>query len=168
MTTAPRSPLPRINLARQLTDAGDPRSGLALSDEAIALDPTSALGWNNRGQALFHLGELSEAANSFAKASELENDNAMFHANLGGALLELGELPAAYDVLVNRALFWDPDNVEARINLIGVHLRSGRPDLARPVIDSLDGILPDERIAGMRTTRCCPNRPRHQPKLRAH
>ncbi len=150
LTAAPRSPLPRINLARLLTDSGDPRAGLALAEEAIALDEQAALAWNNRGQALFHLGQLPEAAESFARAATLEPQTAMFHANLGGTLLELGELEAARAVLVEQALFWDADNVEARINLTGVYIRSGRPDLARPVIDSLEGTLPAERIAAMR------------------
>ncbi|MFT5686684.1 MAG: tetratricopeptide (TPR) repeat protein [Myxococcota bacterium] len=150
LTAAPKSPLPRINLARLLTDGGDPRSGLALSDEAIALEATSALAWNNRGQALFHLGELPAAAESFTKAGTLEPDNAMFHANLGGTLLELGELERARTVLVDQALFWDANNVEARINLAGVYIQSGRPDLARPLIDGLDSTLPPDRIASMR------------------
>lgn len=147
---SPRSPLPRINLARLRTDAGDPRSGLLLAEEAIALDPGAVLGWNNKGQALFHLGELKEAARCFETAGQLAPESAMFHANLGATLLELGELEAARTVLTERALFWDADHVEARITLVGVYLRSGRPDLARPVIDRLAGTLPVARIDAMR------------------
>lgn len=149
-TVAPRSPLPQINLAKLMTDSGDPRSGLVLSDEAIALDASSALAWNNRGQALFHLGELSSAAESFTTAASLEPSTAMFHANLGSTLLKLGELERARTVLVEHALFWDAENVEARQHLVGVYLMSGRPDLARPIIDSLDGALPPESIEAMR------------------
>ena len=138
LEVAPRSSLPPINLSELHNRGGAPALGLQLAQEAIRREPEAALGWNNRGQAEFLLGDPAAAVHSFTQATVLEPQTAYFWSNLGAALQESGRLDEAEAVLLQHALPLDPSNPDAALNLAGVYLKAGRVDRA---LEQIEGVL---------------------------
>ena len=64
-------------------------------DRALALNPTSATDWLNRGSLLQALGRHADALASFDKAITCGADVPEAHVNRGNALKDLGHLDAA-------------------------------------------------------------------------
>ena len=131
---APRSSMPYTNLALVKINQGNAQAGLVLAEEALQRDPNDAGAHNHRGLALFHLGRYEEAEAAFARAAELELDNALYWSNLAGALRAQGRLQEAERILLDEALPRDPLLWVAHFNLGLVYLEVDRPDLAREAL----------------------------------
>jgi tetratricopeptide (TPR) repeat protein len=83
-----------------LTQQGRPREALAFLDEAVRLDPRSAMALYNRGSARFDLDELEAAAADFAlarKAARKPADAVMIEFAAATLALARGELEAGWD-----------------------------------------------------------------------
>jgi tetratricopeptide (TPR) repeat protein len=88
-------------------------------------------------QALVHYHEFDQAAAFRVKMRHDFAGNAAVHAHLGAVLAHYGQLDeAAQDFL--RAHELQPDRPEARIGVAEHHLRNGRPDEARKLLDFLE------------------------------
>lgn len=80
-----------LNLGAMLSDAGRFAELLALSDEALARCPSSALLHFNRGVALDHLERAPEAIASYEQSLVLDPTLADAHYNLGRLQEQLGD-----------------------------------------------------------------------------
>lgn len=88
---------------------------MTAAEQALAIEPDSALAFYNRGLALMALGRYAEAATTYEAAIALDSENADFWAGLGIALRLLGENPEALAAL-ERALEINPDHTQALLN----------------------------------------------------
>jgi len=95
-------------------------------EQAVAIDPTFAAGWNNLGLLQHRMGHYDKAGECYRGA--LTADAACYQApyNLGSLTEDLGDLPGAIG-WYRRALELAPDYADAHFNLAGVLAKSGRP-----------------------------------------
>lgn len=106
-----------------------PDAILGQIDRAIALDGGQALFHNSRGALLYALGRDLEAAESFHRAVQLNDQDGPIWNNLGNALLRLNRIEEAENCY-RQALAVAPGLISA-INNLGVALkRRGRLDKA--------------------------------------
>jgi Flp pilus assembly protein TadD len=147
MRRAPISTTPYTNLALVAINRGQAAQGLALADQALALDPGEGNAHNQRGLALIHLGRYAEAEAAFAQAIEIEPENALYWSNLAGALRQLNELGKAERMLLDKALRCDPMLGMAHFNLGLVYLKADRPDLAAVAMTRALELLPPPEAA---------------------
>jgi Flp pilus assembly protein TadD len=144
---SPGSPTPHTNLALVAINQGQPAEGLALANQALAIDPEASNAWNQRGLALIHLGRYAEAEAAFAQAIDVEPGNALYWSNLAGALREQGDLGHSERILLAEALRRDDALGMAHFNLGLVYLQGDRPDLAIPAFERAVGLLASEEAA---------------------
>lgn len=88
----------------------DPRQAIALSKQALALNPSWAEGWFNVGAASYQLGNYPEAANAFTHAGELAPQKGAVWAFLGLCDYELHDEPEAMQNFQKGESFGLPDN----------------------------------------------------------
>ncbi|UCC13585.1 MAG: sulfotransferase [Gammaproteobacteria bacterium] len=88
------------------------RQSLPYLRQALTMRPGSAQAWNSAGEALGNLGQVSEAAEAFARAVGARGDFAPAHYNLGVAMRTLGRREDAIEAL-RRAVQLQPDFPEA-------------------------------------------------------
>lgn len=114
---------------------GDSLQGIALMDQALALDPSLAPIHLNRANALKRLGRLDEALQGYANALRIKPDYPMAHTNRGTVLESLGrfdEALAAYD----QALTLDPNYADAQWNKAALCLLLGDYAQGWPLFES--------------------------------
>ena len=94
-------------------------------EQAVAVDPAFAPGWNNLGLLQHRMGHYDKAGECYRGA--LTADAACYQAayNLGSLTEDLGDLPGAIG-WYRRALELVPDYADAHFNLAGVLAKSGR------------------------------------------
>ena len=118
-----------------LLGGGDPEKSyneaLRCSDRAVALHP-HAEAWNNRANALIHLGRFREAIQDCDRALAADRDLAGAWNNRGNAYARLGEYGRAIDDLT-QTIRLRPDLAAAYFNRGNVRLEAGR--LAEAVED---------------------------------
>jgi eukaryotic-like serine/threonine-protein kinase len=103
-------------------------------EQALELDPTSAVLWNNRANNLRQLGRYAEAAACYDKALELEPHSAMVWNNKGAALLAASYFADSLTCF-EQAITWKPKYAIAWHNR-GFALNSlGRFEEAIPCFD---------------------------------
>ena len=85
------------------------QQGLETLNRAIALDPTDAPSWSNRGNCLADLGRLEEALASYERALALNPRYAVAWNNKGNTLRHLRRYPEALAAL-DRAIELDPES----------------------------------------------------------
>jgi tetratricopeptide (TPR) repeat protein len=141
---APRSAMPYTNLALVAIDEADASRGLLLAQQALERDPVEGSALNHLGLALFHLGRYAESEAAFARAIEVEPENALYWNNLAGALREEGQLGEAERVLLDEALRLAPLSGAAHFSLGLVYLEADRPDLAVPALTRALDLLPPQ------------------------
>src|SRR5262249_37187122 len=78
-----------------LFELGRPEEALASHEEAVRLNPRSALAHNNRGNVLRHFGRLGDALASYDRAVALKPDYIEAHVNRAAVLVALGRLDDA-------------------------------------------------------------------------
>jgi hypothetical protein len=144
---APFSATPLTNLARLYSEQGDPEAGLTAAQDAINLDPTNSMAWNNAGLALFHQQRYAEAQQAFERAADLQPENALFWNNLAAVLMEQGQLQEAERVLLEESLGRNPSQPLAHLNLGAVYLQTDRPDLAIQHLRETLRLLPPDQTA---------------------
>jgi tetratricopeptide (TPR) repeat protein len=123
---AGESPTSLMSLARALEDVGGPEAmerARRHYEEALALDPDSALGQSNLGGVLTRIGRQDEAVEHLTRACELDPKFAIAHINLGDAYFKQGKLDAAAREQLT-ALALAPGNYT-------VYLGLGRTEFAR-------------------------------------
>jgi cytochrome c-type biogenesis protein CcmH len=98
----------------------------------LAKDSSNADGWRMLGWSYFNLNQPQEAADAYARAVELEPDNASYQSAYGEALVMAASgfvTPKAIEVF-DRALKNDPGDARARFFKGLVHDQAGDPDAA--------------------------------------
>jgi len=144
---APFSATPLTNLARLYSEQGDTEAGLEAAQDAVNLDPTNSMAWNNAGLALFHQQRYAEAQQAFERAANLQPGNALFWNNLAAVLMEQDQLQEAERVLLDESLGRNPNQPLAHLNLGGVYLQTNRPDLAIQHLQEALRLLPPDQTA---------------------
>lgn len=76
-------------------DTGNPKRAVDLIGQAIHIDPSQAVSYSNRGNALLKLMQFHDAIASYDKAISLKPDYANAYYNRGVALKELDQIDAA-------------------------------------------------------------------------
>lgn len=113
--------LPAVELNRKALESWqdghftEPRDALVLLDQAMALDPKNTTTINNRGIALYQLGQKEAAIEAFSQAVDLAPDYADAYNNRGIAFMALQNYRAAENDF-SRVLELMPMRVEAYIN----------------------------------------------------
>lgn len=144
---APGSELPPTNLALELIDRGQYRSGATFAQQAIALNPENADAWDNFGLALFYMGDYASAQAAFERAVSIQPDNALYWNNLAGALREQDKLADAAQILIEKVFSLDPNLPTAHLNLGIVYLKADRPDLAANALqNALKLLVPAQAV----------------------
>ena len=142
--------------------AGDFARSIQSANQALAIDPTSAVAYNNLCSAHSRSGAHDEAILACRKALELEPGYYRAQANLEwayeraveqdpvvNAYIELsvvrhwmGKLDESIEAC-NRALELDPDNAISYNNICAAHARKKEWDLAVPACERALSIDPD-------------------------
>lgn len=145
---APASGLPHVNLADHHLARGDYARALSEADAALGRDPGNAMGWNNRGAALFNLGRLDDARSAWERAVRIEPRHPLFWNNLANALRALGRFGEAERTLIDESLRLDPSFGIAHYSLGNLYLAGDRPDLAvAPLTRAVELMAPGEQAA---------------------
>lgn len=110
----------RLFLAR-----GDPASGVAVLERAVALAPTDARLRSNLGVAYEWAGRAEEAVDEFERAVAAQPYTAAFHYNLSKALGARGDADGALDAL-RRAAGLEPANSRFAVELAALYERESR------------------------------------------
>lgn len=84
-------------------------AGIALLEQAVALDPRQICALNNLANALREVGRMREAVQTYARALTVEPENVAVLTNLALTLLRLGEYRFA-GRCIERGMGKDPDN----------------------------------------------------------
>jgi tetratricopeptide (TPR) repeat protein len=105
----------RFYQAYSLSQLGNKEEALAAYEEAIRLDPTDALAYNNKGNVLQALGQYEEARVAFDEAIRLDPTHADAYCNKGTVLQSLGRYEEAI-VVYDEAIRLDPTNADAYSN----------------------------------------------------
>ena len=101
-----------INLARVFLDSGSPESAAACVDEALAIEPGSAVAYRLRGRALHQLGERDGAIEAYRNALMIDDHDAWSMNNMALIMIEqerfeeaLSPLARAVEIKGGVALF---------------------------------------------------------------
>jgi predicted O-linked N-acetylglucosamine transferase (SPINDLY family) len=115
-------------------------------DRAIAINPTIAAYFSNRGNVLKSLMRLDEALASHDRAIALSPRFAEAHNNRGNVLRELGRLEEAL-TSYGKAIGLRPDYASAYSNRGNILKNLGRPDEALKSFDRAIALQPDNAEA---------------------
>jgi protein O-mannosyl-transferase len=132
-----------LNYSALLIKASRPDAALACLKEARSLPMTSnRMGqwFNNMGAAHFNLGNRSESAKYFLKATKICPNKTQYQVNLGSAYLVKGDYAKALAVL-QESLKFTPDSAPLRKNLALAYINMGKD---REAVRALERI-PEEK-----------------------
>jgi tetratricopeptide (TPR) repeat protein len=109
-----------------------------LLTQAAKSDPDSATAQGNLGVALWHTGELEDAAEAFRKAAALADEKSRALAFLGHVYMQLGDWPQANEAL-SLALSEDPLSPSLLTAQARAQRELGKPHAARVLLrDALE------------------------------
>jgi tetratricopeptide (TPR) repeat protein len=95
---------------------GDYTTAIGFYNQSLALDPTNARTWVDKGNALLALNQTSAAVSSYDSALAIESDLADVWNSRGVALMDMGNYTGARDSF-ERALQIAPEYSDAQSNL---------------------------------------------------
>ncbi len=98
--------------AHQRNEAGDPDGAIAAAEKAIALNPESAIAFNNWGFALKKKGDYDGAIEKYKKAIALDPEFATAFSSWGSALQDKGDYDAAIEKY-KKAIALNPESAIA-------------------------------------------------------
>ena len=110
--------------------------------EAVALNPTEAITYNNLGAVLKTLGRPAEAVEVLKKSIELDPKAAMTYSNLGSAYTSAKRFEEALAPL-RQALVLQADYPEAMNNMCSVLLELAQLDEAETMVRKAIALKPD-------------------------
>jgi Tfp pilus assembly protein PilF len=133
-----------LGYAALLVDENQPKAALALLEKGKSLkmtDPERAEFLNNKGMALFGLGEDKEALACLKEAVAADPLNGEISANLGAAYGNSRQYSDALHVL-EKGLQNDPGSIQVRKNLAVTYLKM---KAYQKVVDTLEKVPAQER-----------------------
>lgn len=156
LTTNHRSVLGTALSARQKLNHEDFAGAVKDADEAISLDPNSALAYTIRGQAQLRMHRESEAKHSFEKATDLAIAQrlpilAQIKYGLAEAYIAMGNTERATDV-ANQAFRLDPHAPRAKYVMGLLALKNKNYPMAMSYLQEarrqgvVDAILPGAKV----------------------
>jgi tetratricopeptide (TPR) repeat protein len=125
----------------QADNAGDLKAGLADSELAVKLSPSSAAVRSVRAALLMATGGVEAGTRELAAAAQLRNDAARRN-NLASLSLVTGNADSAAKE-VAAVLAEAPDYALGHITLATVHLMRGEQELARAELEKAERLEPD-------------------------
>jgi putative PEP-CTERM system TPR-repeat lipoprotein len=134
---------PRILLVRLHMQQGDFRMAADAAAAALEINPQDAETHNLLGLAQRSIGELSDAANSFEKASNLDIGRYDYRINAAATYVALDKLAEAERIL-KRNNEVPLENVQASIFLAIVKSRQGDPEAAMAIAKQLQETYPED------------------------
>ncbi len=105
------------------------RDSISLFSQALKVDPTNALAYNNLGNALVDIGEFSRAIYCYRKALKYRPEYADARYNLAEAYRQAGDVDKAI-AEYKRVIRMYPNYIKARNNLGSVYALQRKYDLA--------------------------------------
>ena len=117
----PKNIYARINLGGVLQALGMHQENLQNALEAVSIDPTQPLAFNNLGSALFDLAKFPEAKHAFETATLLDSKNLDAHINLANIESKLGA-PQASIAAYQKALSLLPPEAKQRAEAIRFYM----------------------------------------------
>ena len=105
------------------------RNSVTLFTQALKVDPTNSLAYNNLGNALVDLGEFSKAIECYHKALKYHPEYADARYNLAEAYRQAGDVDKAI-AEYKRVIQMYPKYLKARNNLGSIYALQGKYDLA--------------------------------------
>ena len=139
----PRAFEPRNLLVHLHIQQGDFRMAAEAAAAALAINPEDAETHNLLGLAQRNIGELSDAANSFEKASNLDIGRYDYRINAAATYVALDKLAEAERIL-KRNNEVPLDNAKASIFLAIVKSRQGDPEAAMAIAKQLQEKYPED------------------------
>lgn len=119
----------------------DPVRALAVSADAVRMDPRAPVARSVRGAILIASGGANEGVHELEAAKQIRAD-APRRQLLAGVYLAQGDLDAARREIA-AALEISPDYANAHAALAAVHLAEAEPDLAREELETAQRLDPD-------------------------
>jgi TonB family protein len=113
-----------------------------LMQQAVELDSTFDLAWNNLGRARMYLRKYAEAETAFRRFLALKPDDALPYAQLAWALTTEKKYAEAAELLEKR-IASHPDDGDAHRRLGFVYVLMHRPEPAVPVLEKASRLLPN-------------------------
>lgn len=97
-------------------EAGDVETRIAKLEAKLKTEPNDANGWRMLGWSLFGTGKYAEAASAYAKAVQIEPNNAEYWSSLGEArvMAGKGDVPPEAKQAFDKAVILDPKDPRAR------------------------------------------------------
>jgi cytochrome c-type biogenesis protein CcmH len=97
-------------------EAGDVETRIASLEAKLKSEPNDANGWRMLGWSLFGTGKYAEAASAYAKAVQIEPNNAEYWSSLGEArvMAGKGDVPPEAKQAFDKAVALDPKDPRAR------------------------------------------------------
>jgi tetratricopeptide (TPR) repeat protein len=111
----------RINLGGVLQALGMPKESLQNALEAVSIDPTQPLAFNNLGSALFDLAKFPEAKHAFETAILLDSKNLDAQINIANIESKLGSPQASIEAY-KKALSLLPTEAKQRAEAIRFYM----------------------------------------------
>jgi Tfp pilus assembly protein PilF len=123
-----------------LRDWGKAKQALVAFDHAILLDPRYAKAIANKANILHR---FTEARAWYKAALDIDPSDAGTANNIGVCLLGEGDRSQA-EAWFEKALYLNPDWADALFNLVALKLERSDFESARPLVDTLSRLLPDD------------------------
>jgi tetratricopeptide (TPR) repeat protein len=133
-----------MSQARTELDNGDNDKVIAIANEAIRLDPNSAMAFVNRGAAYQNKGDNDRAIADYSEAIRLDPKTAVAFRNRCGTYLSKGDMDRAI-ANCNEAIQLNPNNAAAFVNRGAVYGNKGDND--RAIADYNEAIRLDPNSA---------------------
>lgn len=118
------------------------RNSITLFSQALKVDPTNSLAYNNLGNALSDLGEFDQAIECYNKALRYHPEYADARYNLAEAYRQSGEVDKAISEY-KRVIRMYPGYTKARNNLGSIYALQGKYDLAIAEFEAALKVDPD-------------------------
>lgn len=120
------------------------REAVTACEKALKLDPSVYLAHSTMGRVHELLHEYEQAIEFYEQALALRPRDPVLHNNRGCCYLGLGQETLAQESF-ERALKIDPTYENALFNTASLHMKNQRHEDARPLVDRLRRLCPDDR-----------------------
>jgi len=131
------------NLADALSDTGRFKEGLARFEEAVSVDPTRPLGYDNLGRAFQRIGDLERAREAWRRGLQREATPEI-HDHLGNSLATGDHLDVVEGIAhLRAAVSMDPISAPFRVDLADALVRAGRRREAESQYAAAAGLDPE-------------------------
>jgi putative PEP-CTERM system TPR-repeat lipoprotein len=145
VTANPTDSEPRIALIAHWLNSKQPKKAVAAAQDALAAIPDSPEILDAAGRAYVGAGETNQALQTYAKLVQLRPESPLPFMRMAEIHAANNDSSAARDNL-RKALAVKPDLVEARAELVGLDIKSGKTAEALAMAREIQKQRPDESV----------------------